>query len=73
MKPISSIFCEPLRSSSTGKAAEARDPTSLVGLQAGKCAYTLTGPVLKDMHGLVEDYGAALGRRITYVPQDLDA
>lgn len=33
----------------------------------------LTGPVLKDMHGFAEDYGAALGLRIAYVPQDLDA
>lgn len=36
-------------------------------------SYALTGPVLKDMHGFAEDYGAALGRKISYVPQDLDA
>ncbi|MEH2503373.1 NAD(P)H dehydrogenase (quinone) [Bradyrhizobium sp. AZCC 1578] len=36
-------------------------------------SYELTGPELKDMHGFAEDYGAALGRRISYVPQDLDA
>ena len=36
-------------------------------------SYALTGPELKDMHGFAEDYGAALGRKISYVPQDLDA
>jgi NAD(P)H dehydrogenase (quinone) len=36
-------------------------------------SYALTGPELKDMHGFAEDYDAALGRKITYVPQDLDA
>jgi uncharacterized protein YbjT (DUF2867 family) len=35
-------------------------------------SYALTGPELKDMHGFAEDYGAALGRRISYVPQDVD-
>ena len=36
-------------------------------------SYALTGPVLKDMYGFAEDYGAALGRKISYVPQELDA
>ena len=36
-------------------------------------SYALTGPVLKDMDGFAEDYGAALGRKIVYVPQELDA
>lgn len=36
-------------------------------------SYALTGPVSKDMHGFAEDYGAALGRKILYVPQDMDA
>jgi NAD(P)H dehydrogenase (quinone) len=36
-------------------------------------SYALTGPELKDMHGFAEDYGAALGRKISYMPQDLDA
>ena len=36
-------------------------------------SYALTGPVSKDMDGLAEDYGAALGRKIVYVPQELDA
>jgi NAD(P)H dehydrogenase (quinone) len=36
-------------------------------------SYALTGAELKDMHGFAEDYGAALGRKISYVPQDLDA
>jgi uncharacterized protein YbjT (DUF2867 family) len=36
-------------------------------------SYALTGAVLKDMHGLAKDYAAALGRKISYVPQDLDA
>jgi NAD(P)H dehydrogenase (quinone) len=44
------------------------DPPSHISM-----SYALTGPVLKDMHGFAEDYGAALGRKISYVPQDLDA
>lgn len=44
------------------------DPPSHISM-----SYVLTGPVLKDMHGFAEDYGAALGRKISYVPQDLDA
>ena len=35
-------------------------------------SYALTGPELKNMHGFAEDYGAALGQRVSYVPQDLD-
>jgi NAD(P)H dehydrogenase (quinone) len=38
---------------------------------AGK-AYELTGPVRKNMHGFAEDFSAALGRRITYVPCTMD-
>ncbi|MCK1700669.1 NAD(P)H-binding protein [Bradyrhizobium sp. 155] len=44
------------------------DPPSHVSM-----SYALTGPVLKDMHGFAEDYGAALERKISYVPQDPDA
>lgn len=44
------------------------DPQSHISM-----SYALTGPVLKDMHGFAEDYGAALGRKISYVPQDMDA
>jgi NAD(P)H dehydrogenase (quinone) len=45
------------------------DPSAHISM-----SYELTGPELKDMHGFAEDYGAALGRRISYdVPQDLDA
>jgi NAD(P)H dehydrogenase (quinone) len=36
-------------------------------------SYALTGPALKDMDGFAEDYAAALGRKIVYVPQELDA
>ncbi|MEU9063604.1 NAD(P)H-binding protein [Streptomyces sp. NPDC048430] len=35
-------------------------------------SYALTGPELKDMHGFAEDYAAALGRQVTYVPEDVD-
>jgi uncharacterized protein YbjT (DUF2867 family) len=35
-------------------------------------SYALTGPELKDMHGIAEDFGAALGRQITYVPDDVE-
>ena len=44
------------------------DPSAHISM-----SYALTGPVLKDMHGFAEDYAAALGRKISYVPQDLDA
>jgi NAD(P)H dehydrogenase (quinone) len=44
------------------------DPSAHISM-----SYELTGPELKDMHGFAEDYGAALGRPISYVPQDLDA
>lgn len=44
------------------------DPQSHISM-----SYALTGPVLKDMHGFAEDYGAALGRKISYVPQDMNA
>jgi NAD(P)H dehydrogenase (quinone) len=36
-------------------------------------AYELTGPELKDMHGFAEDYGAALGREVSYIPEEVDA
>ncbi|WP_247971890.1 NAD(P)H-binding protein [Bradyrhizobium sp. 195] len=36
-------------------------------------SYALTGPTLKDMHGVAEDYAAVLDRRISYVPQEADA
>ncbi|SHH30112.1 NAD(P)H-binding protein [Streptomyces sp. 3214.6] len=36
-------------------------------------SYALTGPEAKDMHGFAEDYGAALGRPVSYVPHDLEA
>ena len=35
-------------------------------------SYALTGPDLKDMHGLAEDYSAVLGRHISYVSDDID-
>jgi NAD(P)H dehydrogenase (quinone) len=44
------------------------DPTAHISM-----SYALTGPVLKDMHGFTDDYGAALARKISYVPQELDA
>lgn len=44
------------------------DPSAHISM-----SYALTGPELKDMHGFAKDYGAALGRPISYVPQDLDA
>ncbi len=36
-------------------------------------SYALTGPELKDMHGFAEDYGAALGRQVSYIPEEVDA
>jgi NAD(P)H dehydrogenase (quinone) len=44
------------------------DPSAHISM-----SYELTGPELKDMHGFAGDYGATLGRPISYVPQDLDA
>ncbi|MBT2523171.1 hypothetical protein [Arthrobacter sp. ISL-28] len=35
-------------------------------------SYKLTGPELKDMHEFAEDYAAALGRHVTYVPEDVE-
>jgi uncharacterized protein YbjT (DUF2867 family) len=35
-------------------------------------SYALTGPELKDMHGVAEDFTAVLGRPITYVPEDIE-
>jgi uncharacterized protein YbjT (DUF2867 family) len=35
-------------------------------------SYDLTGPELKDMHGIAEDFGAVLGREISYVPEDIE-
>ncbi|WP_190813923.1 NAD(P)H-binding protein [Saccharopolyspora pogona] len=35
-------------------------------------SYELTGPELKDMHGFAEDYGAALGRQVVYVPEEVN-
>lgn len=35
-------------------------------------SYELTGPELKDMHGLAEDFGAVLGRQVVYVPEEVD-
>ncbi|MBA2952066.1 NAD(P)H-binding protein, partial [Streptomyces himalayensis] len=35
-------------------------------------SYELNGPELKDMHGFAEDYAAALGRPVTYVPEDVE-
>ncbi|MFD5229017.1 hypothetical protein ACFWJ5_10830 [Streptomyces qaidamensis] len=34
-------------------------------------SYALTGPELKDMHGIAEDFAAVLGRPITYVPEGI--
>jgi uncharacterized protein YbjT (DUF2867 family) len=36
-------------------------------------SYELTGPELKDMYGFAEDYAAALGRQIVYIPEELEA
>ncbi|GAA5168882.1 NmrA family NAD(P)-binding protein [Pseudonocardia eucalypti] len=36
-------------------------------------SYALNGPELKDMHGFAEDYGAALGRRVVYVPEEVES
>ncbi|MEV5493743.1 hypothetical protein AB0L47_38255 [Streptomyces bobili] len=35
-------------------------------------SYALTGPELKDMYGFAEDYAAALGRQVTYIPEEVD-
>ncbi|EFL27503.1 conserved hypothetical protein [Streptomyces himastatinicus ATCC 53653] len=35
-------------------------------------SYELNGPELKDMHGFAEDYGAALGRQVTYVAEEVE-
>jgi NAD(P)H dehydrogenase (quinone) len=35
-------------------------------------SYELTGPELKDMHEFAEDCAAALGRQVTYVPDDVE-
>jgi NAD(P)H dehydrogenase (quinone) len=44
------------------------DPSAHISM-----SYALTGSVLKDMDGFAEDYSAALGRKIVYVPQEMDA
>ncbi|MCS4255719.1 uncharacterized protein YbjT (DUF2867 family) [Rhodococcus erythropolis] len=36
-------------------------------------SYELTGPELKDMYGLAEDYAAALGRPVVYAPQSVES
>ncbi|MDP4505057.1 NmrA family NAD(P)-binding protein [Nonomuraea turcica] len=35
-------------------------------------SYELNGPELKDMHGFAEDFGAVLGRQVTYVPVEVE-
>ena len=35
-------------------------------------SYELNGPELKDMHGFAEDFGAVLGREVTYVPEEIE-
>jgi uncharacterized protein YbjT (DUF2867 family) len=35
-------------------------------------SYRVTGPELKDMHESAENYAAALGRKVTYVPEDVE-
>ncbi|MET3923102.1 NAD(P)H-binding protein [Arthrobacter sp. UYEF20] len=35
-------------------------------------SYELTGPELKDMNEFADDYAAALGRQVTYVPEDVE-
>ncbi|WP_251066353.1 hydroxylase [Streptomyces sp. ISL-36] len=35
-------------------------------------SYELNGPELKDMHGFAEDFGAVLGRQVTYVPEEVE-
>lgn len=36
-------------------------------------SYALTGPELKDMYGFAEDYAAALGRQVVYIPEEVEA
>jgi NAD(P)H dehydrogenase (quinone) len=36
-------------------------------------SYELTGPELNDMHGFAEDYAAALGRQVVYIPEEVEA
>jgi uncharacterized protein YbjT (DUF2867 family) len=36
-------------------------------------SYELTGPELKDMHGFAQDYAAALGRPVSYIPEEVEA
>lgn len=36
-------------------------------------SYELTGPELKDMYGFAEDYAAALGRQVAYIPEEVEA
>ncbi|MFF1508253.1 NmrA family NAD(P)-binding protein [Streptomyces sp. NPDC058326] len=36
-------------------------------------SYELNGPEWKDMHGFAEDFGAALGRPVTYVPEEVES
>ena len=36
-------------------------------------SYELTGPELKDMYEFAEDYAAALGRQVTYIPEEVEA
>lgn len=35
-------------------------------------SYELNGPELKDMHGFAEDFGAALGRQVVHVPEEVE-
>lgn len=35
-------------------------------------SYELTGPVLMDMHTMAKEYEAALGRKVLYVPQQIE-
>jgi NAD(P)H dehydrogenase (quinone) len=35
-------------------------------------SYDLTGPELKDMHWLAEDFTAVLGRQIVYIPEEVE-
>jgi NAD(P)H dehydrogenase (quinone) len=36
-------------------------------------SYALTGPELNDMYGFAEDYAAALGRQVVYIPEEVEA
>lgn len=66
--PFGTQKIAPIAAYDVAEVCALTDPPSHISM-----SYALTGPVLKDMNGFAEDYGAALGRQVSYVPQDLDA